>query len=60
MDELHAAAQVRQLQALGFTLRQEVLEEAAIAARFYRHAAVLHQCANFYNNIATQVEEACV
>eukprot|EP00878_Enallax_costatus_P024703 GHUV01026383.1.p1 GENE.GHUV01026383.1~~GHUV01026383.1.p1 ORF type:complete len:1576 (+),score=459.42 GHUV01026383.1:1611-6338(+) len=47
--------EVRQLQALGFNVRREVLQEVETAGKFYRYGMVLHQCAHFYNNIATEM-----
>ena len=43
--------EVRQLSALGFAVPPDLARAAETAARFYRHAMVLKQVANFYNNI---------
>ncbi|WIA17572.1 hypothetical protein OEZ85_014399 [Tetradesmus obliquus] len=47
--------EVRQLQALGFSMRRELLAEVETAGKFYRYGMVLQQCAHFYNNIATEM-----
>ncbi len=47
--------QVRQLQALGFTMRQEVVAEVETASRFYRYGLALKQCAQFFNNVASHM-----
>ncbi|KAK9815706.1 hypothetical protein WJX72_008353 [[Myrmecia] bisecta] len=47
--------EVRQLQALGFLIRREVLAEVETAAKFYRHSLVLKQVVNFHNEMATQI-----
>ena len=46
---------VRQLSALGFTIRRDIASEADTARKFYRHGMVLRQVANFYNNIASEM-----
>ena len=47
--------EVRQLSALGFTIRRDIASEADTARKFYRHGMVLRQVANFYNNIASEM-----
>jgi dynein heavy chain 2 len=47
--------EVRQLTALGFTVRKDIAAEAETARKFYRHGMVLRQVANFYNNIASEM-----
>ena len=47
--------EVRQLSALGFTVRRDIATEAETARKFYRHGMVLRQVANFYNNIASEM-----
>ena len=47
--------EVRQLSALGFTIRRDIAAEAETARKFYRHGMVLRQVANFYNNIASEM-----
>ena len=47
--------EVRQLTALGFTVRKDIATEAETARKFYRHGMVLRQVANFYNNIASEM-----
>ena len=46
---------MRQLSALGFTVRRDIATEAETARKFYRHGMVLRQVANFYNNIASEM-----
>jgi dynein heavy chain 2 len=48
-------SEVRQLAALGYKLRKDVVDETATARRFYRHGMVLRQVVNFYNDIGTQM-----
>jgi dynein heavy chain 2 len=47
--------EVRQLSALGFRMPEQVKWNADVAHKFYRHAVVLKQVANFYNTIEKQI-----
>ena len=47
--------EVRQLAALGFPPPADIVREAETARKFYRHALVLKQIANFYNSISEQI-----
>ncbi|MEW5298925.1 MAG: hypothetical protein WDW36_001995 [Sanguina aurantia] len=47
--------EVRQLQALGFSIKSKVMTEVETANKFYRYGMVLKQRANFYNNISTEM-----
>ena len=47
--------EVRQLNALGFAIPAPIQKAAATAKKFYRHAVVLQQVANFYNNLSNEI-----
>eukprot|EP01049_Picozoa_sp_SAG25_P002666 SAG25_NODE_143_length_14049_cov_6.050817_1_plen_2680_part_10 len=49
--------EVRQLQALGFSVPAEVVKATTEADKFYRLAVTLKQVANFYNSIGRQMLE---
>ena len=50
-----SSLQVRQLLAIGFTIKKNILAEVETANRFYRHGLLLKQVVNFYNNSATEI-----
>eukprot|EP01062_Namystynia_karyoxenos_P045109 TRINITY_DN3342_c0_g5_i1.p1 TRINITY_DN3342_c0_g5~~TRINITY_DN3342_c0_g5_i1.p1 ORF type:complete len:4328 (+),score=2117.78 TRINITY_DN3342_c0_g5_i1:233-13216(+) len=47
--------EVRQLQALGHAIPQDIIKVAQEALKFHRHATVLKQVANFYNSLDRQL-----
>ena len=47
--------EVRQLSALGLAVPREAARAAETANKFYRHAMVLKQVSNFYNNIGSEM-----
>ncbi|KAJ3390612.1 Cytoplasmic dynein 2 heavy chain 1 [Lobulomyces angularis] len=47
--------QVRQLVSLGFSVSLQIQQAATLGEKYYRHAVVLKQVANFYNTIDQQM-----
>lgn len=55
ISQSNSSLQVRQLLAIGFTIKKNILAEVETANRFYRHGLLLKQVVNFYNNSATEI-----